>query len=131
MSKRSFVTISLVFVLFLSVFIYALMMQFAEDRQYSQNSLDYLILTPEDIVDIKDLCQTAPQFRYRSADGPKPMMMQLDCHLDTKTLHSYLSQKKYIGDSTHRTYRQGTSEIILTDVQDGAVQSLMFLEYTQ
>ncbi|SJN56208.1 hypothetical protein VR7878_01654 [Vibrio ruber DSM 16370] len=130
MSKKSYVTISIVFVLILSIFIYALMMQFAEERQYNQNSLDYLILTPEEIIGIKELCQTEPQFRYSSADGPKPMMTQLECHLDTKTLLPYLSQKQYVGDSHHRTYRKGTSEIVLSDVRDGAVQSLMFLEYT-
>ena len=45
-------------------------------NKYGKLSLDYLLLTPEDIANIATFCEQKPQFTHIAANGPAPVIIE-------------------------------------------------------
>ncbi|MCE2027907.1 hypothetical protein [Sessilibacter corallicola] len=104
-------------------------MSFSERREYSKVSLDYYLLTPNELSQLAKYCENNPQFTYSAADGPKPIITHLHCHLEEETINSYAIDHNFEKTSNNLFKREqteteiefeknGTGKIILTTVYE-------------
>lgn len=121
---------SLVFtcVLLFLVGTYSALATFSEHREYSRGSLDYYLLTPNDLAEISKLCENEPRFIYSSADGPKPAIIHLHCFYEQIEIDGYLAKNKFIHTSNNH-FKKGETEIGFEKNESNKVDVTTVYEY--
>ncbi len=109
------------------ILVYSAIVSFSERREYSKVSLDYYLLTPNELSQLTKYCENNPQFTYSAADGPKPTITHLHCHLEEETIYSYAIDHNFEKTSNNLFKREqteiefeksSTGKIILTTVYE-------------
>lgn len=98
--------------LLLGGFLYVALVSLSEHREYKKSSLDYWLLTSEEMVDISAFCTTDPVFTYSAADGSKPSMLKIDCKL-SEAIIEYFASNKY-SKSAEDYYKKDNQEFEIT-----------------
>lgn len=74
--------------------IYAVVVSFSDYHEYSSDSILAHLLTPKELTTLSTLCKDNPSFVYRSADGPKPTIVTMNCII---IKHDFEQQMKASG----------------------------------
>jgi hypothetical protein len=106
---------------------YAAFVAFSEHREYSPRSFDYYLLTPAELSAISKLCTNQPAFIYRSADGPKPVIVTMSCEIDKEAMGRHLSTGGF--QLIAGQYKKGDVEVqIEADPFDEKITSIALIE---
>jgi len=102
---------------------------FSEYRPYGRVSLDYYLLTPKELAQLSKHCENAPEFVYSQADGPKPLMVTLNCVIfEEKVISNYANKNNFDRVSaTH--FKKGSIEIGFVKNDADKITSIIFYEY--
>lgn len=105
---------------------YAIFISFSEHREYSSVSLDYFLLTPAELSKLSKKCKDTPTFVYSSADGPKPVIVTLNCTIPVDILEE---QMRFSGFSyLNGIYQKEGAQIQVTnDSADNVVVSVAYI----
>lgn len=84
---------------------------FSEYRPYGRVSLDYYLLTPKELAQLSKHCENAPEFVYSQADGPKPLMVTLNCVISEEKVISNYANKNNFDRVSATDFKKGSIEI--------------------
>ena len=86
----------------LALLLYALSVILSEHKSYKSGSFYDILLTPKILSDISLLCLDVSldeaNYVYSSADGTKPTINTLTCHLDMDKLDKLLTENRFHTD---------------------------------
>ena len=126
MSMRPLNIIFLITLLIFTAILYAIFISFSEHREYSSASVDYFLLTPAELSELSKKCIDSPIFVYSSADGPKPVIVTLNCTMPVAALED---QMRFFGfsylDGLYQ--KEGTQIQVTKDLGDATVVSVAYI----
>lgn len=114
---------------FIACIAYAAYISFFDHREFGKYSIDYLLLTPGDLMAIADFCETEPAFIYSSADGPKPTITTLRCRLGAASLNNYIGQSTAFEKLPSGVYSDGTRELDTQPRDAAVIHAVTILDY--
>jgi hypothetical protein len=122
--------ISLIFTIIILVLIvvYGALVSFSESREYGRVSLDYYLLTPNELSQLSGYCENDPRFIYSSADGPKPTIIQLHCLFERNVMDEYLIKNKF-DQASRNHFKRGDIEIEFEENDSNKVTVTTVYEY--
>lgn len=112
----------------LSFAIYGTIVTFSESREYSRSSLDYYLLTPNEISKLSKHCENDPRFIYSAADGPKPAIIHLDCFLEEKIISNYANKNNFERVSSNQ-FKKGSIELEFKQNDADKIMLITVYEY--
>lgn len=107
--------------------VYSAIASFSEQREYGKFSLEYYLLTPNQLSQLAKHCENNPQFTYSAADGPKPTITHLNCNLEEESVIAYAIDNNFDKTSTNQFKKEhteiefeknSTGKIIVTTVYE-------------
>lgn len=83
---------------------------------------------PKEISDISGRCSDDPIIIYRSADGTKPLIVQLKCTVAKSAVVGYLDREGIVKNDDV-SYRKGKREIALKHGNDEKIKLITLLVF--
>ncbi len=121
----------LVLIMVVGSTVYLTLISFSEHREYSQGSLDYYWLNPSELSAMSELCIDRPVFVYRSADGPKPTIVSMNCTIAREQFDAYAKSNAFLLDDD-ALYSNGQVELqITTHPLNEKITSIALIELNQ
>ena len=119
-------SILLIMALIVTVILYVTFISFSEHREYSDVSLDHLLLTPTELSTLSKECEESPTFVYSSSDGPKPTIVTLNCTIPTNILDEAMRSAGF--SYVNGLYQKEDVQIQSTkDSTDNVVNSVTYI----
>lgn len=119
--------ISLMALLCMGLAGYCIKALLSDGREYSELSLEYWLLTPNVIKAVERECTSKALFTYSAADGPKPMVAQLDCNIQPESFIQIAREHGY-SENGYASFKKEGAELKLS-VRNGGGASVTLIEF--
>lgn len=99
----------------------------SDGREYSELSLEYWLLTPKVIKAVERECTSKAIFTYSAADGPKPMVSQVECSMQPKGI-AKIAMEHGFSENDYASFKKEGAELEHS-ARKGEILVITLIEY--